>query len=142
MHELVNHMPRTRTISTVGTMVTSANRPHAVYVSQVRSGLVPPGHYEVTDPTLGFLGIPNLLSAVVGKVGGLLGKLKGTSVTFPGGGQLNIGTGGDASYQPGGQPTAGQQIKQTLDDNKWIMPVAIGGVAILAVMMLSRRGRG
>lgn len=81
MYETVTRMPRTRTISTVGRIVTDRDRPARIYRSQRQTGVVAPGVYEVQQVGLGFS--LNPLNWIKSAAGAVKGVLSNSTITLP-----------------------------------------------------------
>jgi len=76
-----NRMQRTRTISTVGRMVSGRDRPARIYRSQRQTNVVAPGAYEVQQVGLGFS--LNPLNWIKSAAGAIKGVLSNSTITLP-----------------------------------------------------------
>lgn len=150
MYQAIAGLPRTRTISTVGRIVTGANRPARVYRTQAASGLVAPGNYQVDDIGLGFSLNPlNLIKSAIGAVKGIF---KNSTVSLPTTSGTVTVRGDDlgrviraSSVQVAGaeptSPTAMQQFTSGVEaiPGGWMTVAALGVGAIALTAALARR---
>jgi hypothetical protein len=149
MYENVTGMVRTRTISTVGRVLTDSNRPNRVYHSQVQTGAVAPGNYELDQVGLGFSLNPlNWIKSAVGAVKGVLSNSTVTlptsqgNVTVQGRDLGSMIRGSSVSVAGAGQtPTAFDQFNEGVEriPGGWLTVAAVGAAGVLLAMGLSRR---